>query len=284
VPPITTHVHGHGHAAADVSLADAVVAAPFVIAVLLYVCAALTATRGRHRWSGWRIAAWTGGIVLVWTGIVGPLATASHTDFVAHMAAHLLVGMVAPLLLVLAAPVTLALRSFSIDPARRVSAVLRSPLGRLLTHPVFAAALNVGGLAALYLTPALQVVHQNPLLHLLVMIHFLVAGFLYTASLVAVDPNPHRSGFGLRAIVLVLSLAAHSTIAKLLYAHPPTGIPVDEVQAGAQLMFYGGDLVDLALLVLLGAEWYRVTGRRLARTRVAAEPLAAPVEATGAVR
>ncbi|MFS0853405.1 cytochrome c oxidase assembly protein [Microbacterium sp. 179-I 3D4 NHS] len=281
MPPIATHVHGHGHAVTGVSLADAVLAAPFVIAVVLYACAALTKSRGGRPWPWLRIGAWTAGVALVWLGVVGPLAAAAHGDVVAHMGAHLLVGMVAPLLLVLAAPVTLALRSFSIEPARRVSAVLRSPVGRLLTHPVFAAVLNVGGLAVLYLSPMLQTVHENPLLHVLVMMHFLVAGFLYTASLVAVDPNPHRSGIALRAVVLVLSLAAHSIIAKLLYAHPPAGLPVDEVQEGAQLMFYGGDLVDLTLLVLLGAEWYRVTGRRLARSRVSSPRQAATVGATG---
>lgn len=260
-------VHDHHHSGMTVSTADWVLAAPFAVAVLIYLCAALAESRSGRPWPWWRTGAWTAGIALVWASIVGPLGAAAHDGFVAHMAAHLLAGMVAPLLLVLSAPVTLALRSFSIEPARRVSAVLRSPIPRLLTHPVFAAALNIGSLWALYLTPAYAVVQQNLMLHVLVMLHFLVAGYLFTASVVAVDPNPHRSSFALRAVVLVVALAAHGALAKMLVAHPPAGIPLDEVQAGAQLMFYGGDVVDLALLIMLGAEWYRRTGRALNRTQ-----------------
>jgi len=271
------HVHDHGAGPVSVSIGDAALAAPFVVAVVVYVCAALFLQRGRGRWPSLRIAFWVTGVAAVWFGTVGPVAAAAHDDVVAHAAAHLLVGMVAPLLIVLAAPVTLALRSFSIEPARRVSAVLRSPLARLLTHPVFAAFLTLAGLWVLYLTPFFEVVHRNPLLHIVVMLHFLVSGVLFTASVIAVDPDPHRRPLPLRAGVLVVTFGAHAVIAKMLFAHPPAGVPVAEVEAAAQLMYYGGDAVDVALLVMIGLEWYRVTGRRRrARPR--------PRAAAGAVR
>lgn len=259
---VSAHVHHHGAGLATVGIGDAALAMPFIAAVIVYTCAALGVQRGRGSWPGVRIAAWTAGVSAIWLGTVGPLAAAAHESFVAHMAAHLLVGMVAPLLLVLAAPITLALRSFSIEPARRVSAVLRSPLARVLTHPIVAAVLSLGGLAVLYLTPVFEVVHRNPLLHIVVMVHVLLAGVLFTASVIAVDPNPHRSPFRLRVGVLVVALAVHAVIAKALYANPPAGLPVSDVEAGAQLMFSGGDLVDATLLVLLGLEWFRATGRR----------------------
>lgn len=259
---VSAHVHHHGVGLATVGIGDAALAMPFIAAVIVYTCAALGVQRGRGSWPGARIAAWTAGVSAIWLGTVGPLAAAAHESFIAHMAAHLLVGMVAPLLLVLAAPSTLALRSFSIEPARRVSAVLRSPLARVLTHPIVAAVLSLGGLAVLYLTPVFEVVHRNPLLHIVVMAHVLLAGVLFTASVVAVDPNPHRSPFRLRVGVLVVALAVHAVIAKALYANPPAGLPVSDVEAGAQLMFSGGDLVDATLLVLLGLEWFRATGRR----------------------
>ena len=259
---VSAHVHHHGAGLATVSIGDAALAAPFIAAVIVYTCAALGMQRGRGPWPGVRIAAWTAGVAAVWLGTVGPLAAAAHDSFIAHMAAHLLVGMLAPLLLVLAAPITLALRSFSIEPARRVSAVLRSPIARVLTHPIVAAVLSLGGLGLLYLTPVFEVVHRNPLLHIVVMVHVLLAGVLFTASVIAVDPNPHRSPFRLRVGVLVAALAVHAIIAKALYANPPAGPPVADVEGGAQLMFFGGDLVDAALLVLLGCEWFRATGRR----------------------
>jgi putative membrane protein len=52
------------------------------------------------------------------------------------------------------------------------------------------------------------------------------------------------------------AVVAHSILARFLYAHPPDGVPLDEARVGARLMYYGGDAVDLALVVLLCREWY----------------------------
>jgi putative membrane protein len=86
-----------------------------------------------------------------------------------------------------------------------------------------------------------------------------------------VDPAPHRVGYPTRAAVLVAFLAAHGILAKHLYAHPPIGVTVDEAQAGAMLMYYAGDLVDLVIIVLLCRRWYAATRPR-------------PVERSGALR
>ena len=44
---------------------------------------------------------WYAGLGCAGAGLIGPVATAAHTSFAAHMAGHLLLGMIAPLLLVL---------------------------------------------------------------------------------------------------------------------------------------------------------------------------------------
>lgn len=257
---IAAHLHESGSGA---SSADLVLVMPFLLAIVVYVAAVLVHRRSGRAWPWHRTVLWIAGIAAAAGGFVGPLAAASHGSFTAHMGAHLLVGMVAPLLLAMAAPVTLALRTMSLVPARRLSRLLRSPLGRALTHPVVAAVLNVGGMWALYLSPLYDLMQQVVLVHWLVMLHFLAAGYLYTVSLVAIDPSPHKARFTVRASVLVISLAAHGVLAKLLYASPPPGVSADDAQAGAQLMFSGGDAVDFVIIVLLCAEWYRATGRRL---------------------
>jgi putative membrane protein len=96
----------------------------------------------------------------------------------------------------------------------------------------------------------------------------LLAGVLFTASVVGRDPAPHRTALEVRAAVLVGVMAAHGILAKSLYAGPPPGVPAARAEAGAQVMYYGGTVVELALLVLLGVEWYRRTGRRTRRTPV----------------
>lgn len=268
----TPHVHGAG--AIDAAW---ILAVPFVVAAVIYVCAASAAGRRGRAWPWHRTACWLLGLVAASTGFTGPLA-AAHGSFPAHMAAHLLVGMAAPMLLVLAAPMTLALRTLSVVPARRLSRLLRSPLVRVLTHPIVALLLSAGGMWLLYRSPLYDAMHEVTLVHVLVMLHFLISGYLFTAAVIGVDPDPRRSGFALRAGAVIVSVAAHALLAKLLYAHPLPGVPATEAQTGALLMFYGGDAIELALIAVLWQQWYRATGRGLARTAVG------PAETTAVAR
>ncbi|WP_261167179.1 cytochrome c oxidase assembly protein [Microbacterium sp. Marseille-Q6965] len=277
---VAAHVHS-GHGGIPV---EAFLLLPFAVAAIAYLASAIREQRTGRGWQMWRTAIWMAGLVAAALGFAGPLAAAAHGGFVAHVGVHVLVGMIAPLLLVYGAPATLALRTLATVPARRLSRLLRSPLARFLTHPVVAALLNVGGLWVIHLTPLHGMMMQDPFLHLLVTAHFLIAGYLFTTALVSVDPNPHRAGLALRATVLVLSLAAHGVLAKLLFVNPPAGVPAAQARDGALLMFYGGDAVDLVLMVLLCAEWYRRSGRRLdsvGATVEVAEPAAASGERRG---
>ena len=236
------------------------IAEPAGLAVLAVALAAYLAGVRRHRvrgpWARWRTTAWIAGLACVGLAWAGPLADAARHDFTAHMAGHLLLGMIGPLLLVLAAPVTLALRTLPAPGARTLSAVLRSPPVRVVTHPVVAAGLNAGGLWLLYATDLFAEMHSTPALHVAVHAHVLLAGAAFTVAMIGPDPNPHRASLRVRATVLVLFIGAHSILGKWLYAHPPTGVDPTEARVGAQLMYYGGDIVDLAILVLLFAGWY----------------------------
>jgi putative membrane protein len=215
----------------------------------------LARAAGRGPWPAHRAIAWYGGLVATGAG-----STLSASDgAVPHAAGHLLLGMVAPLLLVLSAPVTLALRALPADRARLISAVLRSRPARLLTHPVVAAVLDVGGLWLLYTTD----LHTVPATQ----VHVLGAGYLFTAAIVGVDPAPHRSRPAYRAVVLVLASAAHGLLAKHLYA---TGW-----QTGGMVMYYGGDVVEVALAALLCRQWLAGS---VPRGRAAGRPQCTEVE------
>lgn len=220
------------------------------------------------RWRASRCASFAGGLLVIAAALMSPLA--GHDDrFAVHAAQHLLLGMLAPLLLALAAPVTLALRTLPPAGRARLVAALHSPVVRLAAAPVTAALLAVGGLYGLYLTPLYAATLRHPPLHLLAHAHFLLAGCLLAWSLVGLDPVARRASFRYRAAVLLVATGAHATLAKLLYA---TGLPGAELlaadrQLGAQLLWYGGDLVELALLIVFFGQWYAVAGRRLARER-----------------
>lgn len=247
--------HEPGHAAGGWWIPEAIGAVALLFALALYL-AAVRRVRTRSPWPRHRTALWVGGSLCVGIAWVGPLPAAAHTDFTVHMAGHLLLGMVGPLLLVLAAPVTLALRALSTRRARGLARVLRSPLPRVVTHPVVAATLNAGGLWVLYATDLYAAMHQSVLVHTLVHLHVFLAGVAFTVSVISPDPNPHRAGLRTRVVVLVCFIAAHSVLGRWLCGHPPAGVDPDAARAGAQLMFYGGEAVDLVFLVLLFRGWY----------------------------
>jgi putative membrane protein len=227
---------------------------PLIPVLLALAVGYLVAAHRAGGWPVWRTASWCAGLGCAAAAVTGPLAAAAHHDFTAHMGGHLLLGMAAPLLLVLAAPVTLALRALPVRHARLVSRLLRWWPARIVSHPVTAAVLNAGGLWVLYTTD----LHRQ-LAHGLVQAHVLIAGYLFTAAIIGVDPAPHRPGRHLRAAVLVAFLAAHGILAKHLYAHPPAGVTTLQAEAGAQLMYYGGDALDLILIAIFCRQWYLAT-------------------------
>lgn len=237
-----------------VSESFAIVALVTLLIATAAYATAVGASRQRGAWPARRSLLWTAGVLCAGVAVGLPLTTGGHGSFTMHMATHLLLGMLAPLLLVLSMPVTLALRALPAAHGRRLSRVLRSPVLRVLTHPVVAAVLNVGGLWWLYATDLFHQMHQSGLLYVVVHVHLLVVGYVFTASIIGRDPDPHRASMPVRSIVLVLFMAAHAVLAKWLYGHPPAGVEVDDARVGAQVMYYGGDAVDLMIIVLLCAQ------------------------------
>ena len=241
-------------------------------ALAAYAAAALAQRRRGRAWSGWRSAAFAAGAGLVALAVSPPVVAFAHHDLRGHMMQHLLIGMLAPLGLVLGAPVTLALRTLSVPAARRVTRVLRSRPVQALAHPATAAVLNVGGMYALYLTPLYAATLAEPALHHLVHVHFLAAGYLFSWSVLAgPDPAPHPPSRWVRLGVLFASMGAHAVLGKLMYGFLwPRGVPygADEIRDAAQIMYYGGDLAEVLLVVALFAGWYRA--RRPRRPALAA--------------
>lgn len=233
------------------SVAPAVLLAVCVAAVAVY----LGATRRARPWPVWRSVSWAAGASVVGVAPVVAQSVGGH-GLASHMATHLLLGMLAPLLLVWSAPVTLALRALPTPAARVLVRALRSGPARLISHPVTAAVLDVGGLWVLYRTGLYAVVAHDPELGVLVHVHMVVAGFLFTAAIAGPDPAPHRAAPAVRAAVLVLAVAAHDVLAKTLVAAPPDGVPPAQAELAGPLMYYGALPVHVALAVLLCRDWF----------------------------
>ncbi|NEK95157.1 cytochrome c oxidase assembly protein [Modestobacter muralis] len=244
------------------------------IAALLYVLARRRLVSRGGAWPAARTWAALGGMLCLAVALTPPLADRTGY-FPAHVAQHLLTVMLAPLLLALSAPVTLALRSLPVVPGptgaprRLLLEFLHSPLLRVLTTPLVVAVLEVGSLYGLYLTPLFGALHDHAWLHVLVHTHMFLSGCLLSWLLVSPDPMPHRPSVTVRVVLLIVVAGGHNILAKLMYARAlPAGAgPVEEVQLGAQWMYYGGDLIDVLLAVALLAGWYRRSGRALRHER-----------------
>ncbi|MFE7649616.1 cytochrome c oxidase assembly protein [Streptomyces phaeoluteigriseus] len=228
----------------------------------------LTARRLRRRGDTWpwaRDAAFVLGCgAVTWTTSARP----PGGPFTGHMAQHLVVGMVVPLLLVLARPLTLVLRGLAPGKVRLglLRAAHAGPVAVLLSPPVAALA-DIGGLWLLYRTGLLAATHENHVLHVLTHTHVLVAGLIFTFSVCQLDPVRRRWSLAARGTAVLVVGAAHSVLAKGLYgaAPPGTAFATHDLRTGAQLMYYGGDLIEIALAVTLAVQWYGVTGRAHAR-------------------
>ncbi|WP_340560494.1 cytochrome c oxidase assembly protein [Streptomyces sp. GSL17-111] len=236
----------------------------------------LLARRAHHRnpalgWSRWRTAGFLTGVVLLGVALLPPVAPFAHEDFRGHMAQHMLIGMYAPLGLVLAAPVTLLLRTLPAARGRQLTAVLHSTPARAVTHPAVALVLSTGSLAVLYFTPLYNAVTSTPAAHWPLHLHFLLSGCLFAHVIAGPDPAPARPTVRARLVCLGVAIAGHAVISQLMYGGFRVDIhaPVAQVRAGAEIMYYGGDIAELLLAGALVATW-RPEPRRAAMRQAAA--------------
>ena len=236
----------------------------FVMVSVMYVAAAiLTSYRSRLRnWPISRYTFWIFGVLCSGTAIIAPMVMRTRMNFTTHMIGHLLLGMLGPLLIVLSAPVTLFLRTLNVNLARFCSRILKSWPVHLMSHPVTASFLDMGGLWVLYTTGFYAAMQENLFLHILVDFHVFFAGYLFSASMIYIDPTPHQTSFLYRAVVLVAALSGHAILSKYIYIHPPENVPVTEAETGGMLMYYGGDIIDMILIGVLCYQWYKNTRPR----------------------
>jgi putative copper resistance protein D len=196
---------------------DALMIAILVTAVALYIKGVAVLKARGDSWPVGRTIAFATAIALIDFATSGGLGVYAVFSFEYHMIAHMLLGMIAPIGLVLGAPITLALRTL---PQGRTSSergvralalkALHSRYSIILTNPITALALFDGSLFVLYFTDLFGLLMQNHAGHILMNIHFILAGFLFFNVVIGVDPSPRKYPHIIRIVILFGAMSLHA--------------------------------------------------------------------------
>jgi len=230
-------------------------------------------------WPRARSAAFAAGLAVVVVATQSGLAAYDQVLFSLHVVQHLLLGMVAPLLLVLGAPVTLALQASRRGTQERVLRVLHSAPARVVTHAVTAWVLFGGTLVVLYFTGLYELSLRNPWVHSLVHVHFLVAGTLFMAIVVGVDPIPSALGHGARLLYVLVALPFHAFLGVAMLSmgsvlaadwydsveRPWGTTPLADQRTGAGIFWVAGELFGLVAALVVMRQWMAHEERAAAR-------------------
>ena len=231
----------------------------FLLISALYIIPLLV----NKEWPRTLLVYWLIGAACIAFSITGSLAQEAHHNFTVHMMVHLLLGMIAPLFLVLAKPVALLIRTLPPTVARQLMRFFKMPYIRLIGHPITATLLNIGGLWLLYTTDLYEMMHTSVFVHYVIHLHIFLAGYVFTHVILSIDFYPHRASWRLRAIVLILAIAGHNILAKWIYANPPHMVSQQQAETGAMWMYYGGGIIELAIIILLCYEQYQSAQKRI---------------------
>src|SRR5437763_3344746 len=267
------------------------VAFPFVVVpAAAYVIGVRRLHAHGRSWSAPRTAAFLSGLAVVLVATESGVAAYDRVLYSLHVVQHILLGMVAPLLLVLGAPITLALQAGSRTSQRRILRVLRSAPARVLTHPLTAWLLFGTSIVTLYFTPLYELSLRNGWFHVATHAYFLLAGCLFLAHVVGLDPIPHALGYGARLLYVVVLLPFHTFVGVALltmntviasgwydHVHRTWGArPLVDQRTGAGLLWISGELFGLLCIGIVVYRWMSAEERAAARTdrRIALEAAA----------
>src|SRR5690625_6335707 len=138
------------------------------------------------------------------------------------------------------------------------------------------AALNfAGSMILFYYTPWFELALRTHVGHVFMMVHFLLAGYLFASVLVGVDPGPKRPPYPLRIMLLIATMAFHAFfgIAIIssqslfvadwfgLMGRPWGGTALEDQVVGGSITWVYGEIPTLFLAIIIVMCWSNIVAR-----------------------
>lgn len=223
-----------------------------------------------------RSVAWALGVMVVVFALDSGIERYDTTLFWVHMIQHLLLTLVAPILLLAAGPITMLLRAASSETRRRwILPVLHSRVLRVLSFPVVSWLVFAVVMWASHFSPLFDASLENVWIHRLEHGLFITAAMLFWWPVVGPDPSPWRMKPAAKVLYVGLQMPQNTFLALAiymssvpLYQHYVTTIrawgptPLEDQQIAGGVMWLGGDLAFLTMVILLVVLWMRDDERR----------------------
>ena len=186
-----------------------------LFAVLYLLGLARLRARG-DRWPLSRTIFWLAGCLALFWVMSGGAAAFGRVRFDAHMTQHMALMVIVPPLLVLGAPVTMLSRAATprSDGSRGmrewILAILHTRYAAVVSSPPIAGFLFAGSLVLFYFTPFFTWAMFEHVGHLLMTVHFLLAGYLFAWVIIGIDPAQKPISPVLKLVTLLVTLTFHA--------------------------------------------------------------------------
>ncbi|MBD7957466.1 bifunctional copper resistance protein CopD/cytochrome c oxidase assembly protein [Microbacterium sp. Sa4CUA7] len=242
-----------------------------------YLAGVIRLHRRGDTWPIYRTVLWLVGLALLLWVTGGPINVYQDYLFSVHMVGHMLLAMAIPLCLVAGAPVTLAARAIrKRDDGTRggrewILWAVHTPFSKVVTHPLFAAAMFIGSLWVFYYTDLFRWSLYDHIGHEWMVAHFLISGYLFALSLVGIDPVPYRFPYPFRLVTLIAVMAMHAffgiaimmqsglMVAEWFGAMGRTWgpTPLEDQYVGGGVAWSVGEIPTLILALVVAIQWSR---------------------------
>jgi putative copper resistance protein D len=232
----------------------------------------------RHPWSTGKTAAWIGALLTTAVAIFSSIGVYDGELFWDHMVQHLLLIMVAAPLVAIASPIRLIWSATSGTAHLVVTDVLRSPVARVLGHPVTAFVLYAVVIPVSHLTSWYNLTLEYESIHNAEHLVFLLVGYMFWRQIFGNDPNRDRLHPALQFFYLFLAIpidtftglslagATKETFPAYLATHRTWGPSyVDDLHIGGSIMWVVGDTLMLWPMIPVALRWMHMEERKAER-------------------